>query len=159
MTAPARVLLSHPAGWIATGFGSGLSPRAPGTVGSFAALIPWWLWLRDLPTPYYAVVLAVGMAVGIWASNWVINRTRIADPGFVVWDEFIGLWIALFLLPTGWPWIAAAFALFRLLDIWKPWPVGWADRKIHGGLGVMLDDVLAGILAFAVLRFAQYAIR
>lgn len=159
MTAPARVLLSHPAGWIATGFGSGLSPRAPGTVGSFAALIPWWLWLRDLPTPYYAVVLAVGMAIGIWASNWVINRTRIADPGFVVWDEFIGLWIALFLLPTGWPWIAAGFALFRLFDIWKPWPVGWADRKIHGGLGVMLDDVLAGILAFAVLQIAQYLVR
>jgi phosphatidylglycerophosphatase A len=155
MTAPARVLLAHPAGWIATGLGSGLSPRAPGTVGSLAALIPWWLWLRELPPMQYAAVLVAGLLVGVWASNWVIARTRIADPGFVVWDEFIGLWIALFLLPAGWPWVAAAFALFRLFDIWKPWPVGWADRKVHGGLGVMLDDVLAGLLAFAILQVAR----
>ena len=159
MTAPARVLLSHPAGWIATGFGSGLSPRAPGTVGSLAALIPWWLWLRDLPSIYYIAILVVGTLIGIWASNWTIARTRISDPGFVVWDEFIGLWIALFLLPAGWPWIAAAFTLFRLFDIWKPWPVGWADRKVHGGLGVMLDDILAGLLAFAVLQIVQYLVR
>jgi phosphatidylglycerophosphatase A len=158
MSAPARALLAHPAGWIATGFGSGLSPRAPGTVGSLAALIPWWLWLRELPPVQYAAVLVAGVVVGVWASNWVIARTRIADPGFVVWDEFIGLWTALFLLPAGWPWISAGFALFRLFDIWKPWPVGWADRKVHGGLGVMLDDVLAGLLALAVLQIVRHAI-
>lgn len=159
MSSRARALLSHPAGWIATGFGSGLSPRAPGTVGSLAALIPWWLWLRELPALHYAGVLVIGTLVGIWASNWVIARTRIADPGFVVWDEFIGLWIALFLLPAGWPWIAAGFALFRLFDIWKPWPVRWADRSVHGGLGVMLDDLLAGLLALAVLQVSKYAIQ
>ena len=98
------------------------------------------------------------MLVGIWASNWTIARTRIADPGFVVWDEFIGLWIALFLLPTGLPWIAAGFALFRLFDIWKPWPVRWADRSVHGGFGVMLDDVLAGLLALAVLQLTRHAL-
>ena len=155
MSAPARVLLSHPAGWIATGFGSGLSPRAPGTIGSLVALIPWWFWLRDLPATYYAGVLVAGTLIGIWASNWTIACTRIADPGFVVWDEFIGLWIALFLLPAGWLWIGAGFALFRLFDIWKPWPVGWADRKVHGGLGVMLDDILAGLIALAILQFAS----
>ncbi len=155
MSAPARVLLAHPAGWIATGFGSGLSPRAPGTIGSLAALLPWWFLLRELPALPYGAVLVAGSVLGVWASNWVIAKTRISDPGFVVWDEFIGLWIALFLLPAGWIWIAAGFALFRLFDIWKPWPVGWADRKIHGGLGVMLDDILAGLLAFAVLQLAR----
>ena len=158
MSDRAQQLLTHPAGWIATGFGSGLSPRAPGTVGSLAALIPWWLWLRELPMPQYAAVIVLASLIGVWASNWVIARTHISDPGFVVWDEFIGLWIALFLLPPGWPWIAAGFVLFRLFDIWKPWPVRWADRSIHGGLGVMLDDILAGLLAFAVVQLAHRVI-
>ena len=150
--ASARVVLSHPAGWIASGFGVGLSPRAPGTVGSLAALVPWWFLLRDQPPWSYALAVLAAFAVGIWAASWVIKRTRIEDPGVVVWDEFIGQWIALFLLPAGWPWIIAAFALFRVFDIWKPWPVRWADRHLHGGTGAMLDDVLAGIYAFLVVQ-------
>ena len=145
-------MLSHPAGWIASGFGVGLSPRAPGTVGSLAALVPWWFLLRDQPPWSYALAVLAAFAVGIWAASWVIKRTRIEDPGVVVWDEFIGQWIALFLLPAGWPWIIAAFALFRVFDIWKPWPVRWADRHLHGGTGAMLDDVLAGIYAFLVVQ-------
>ena len=148
----ARVLLAHPAGWIATGLGSGLAPRAPGTAGSLLALLPWWLWLRDLPPIAYLGVVAVAFLVGVWASRWCIARTGIADPGFVVWDEFVGLWLALAWVPAGWPWIAAGFLLFRLFDIWKPWPVRWADRNVHGGVGVMLDDLLAGALALAVLQ-------
>jgi phosphatidylglycerophosphatase A len=148
----ARTLLVHPAGWIATGFGSGLSPLAPGTVGSLLALLPWWLWLRGLSPVVYFAVLAAAFAVGVWASRWTIARTGIADPGFVVWDEFVGLWLALAWLPSGWPWVVAGFGLFRLFDIWKPWPVRWADRRVHGGVGVMLDDLLAGALALAVLQ-------
>ena len=148
----ARVLLAHPAGWIATGLGSGLAPRAPGTAGSLLALLPWWLWLRDLPPIAYLGVVAVAFLVGVWAARWCIARTGIADPGFVVWDEFVGLWLALAWVPAGWPWIAAGFLLFRLFDIWKPWPVRWADRNVHGGVGVMLDDLLAGALALAVLQ-------
>jgi len=82
----------------------------------------------------------------------VIAKTRIADPSVVVWDEFIGQWLALFLVPSGWLWIVGGFALFRLFDIWKPWPVGWADRQLHGGFGVMFDDALAGMYAFLVLQ-------
>ena len=151
----ARLLLTHPAGLLATGLGSGLLTRAPGTVGSLAALLPWWLWLRDLPDSGYALVLVAGFALGVLASRWVIARTGIADPGFVVWDEFIGLWLALWLLPAGWPWIAAGFALFRLFDIWKPWPIRWFDRNVHGGLGVMLDDLVAGAAAFAAVQGAR----
>lgn len=145
-------MLTHPAGWIASGLGVGLSPRAPGTVGSFAALIPWWLWLRHQDLALYLGVLVLAFGIGIWAANWVIARTRIEDPSVVVWDEFVGQWIALLLAPAGWQWVLGGFALFRLFDIWKPWPVRWADRKLHGGVGAMLDDVLAGVYAFLVLQ-------
>jgi phosphatidylglycerophosphatase A len=149
---PARALLAHPAGWIATGFGTGLSPRAPGTAGSLAALLPWWFLLRGMQPGLYLACLLALFAIGVWAADWAIKRSGINDPGFVVWDEFIGQWLALFLLPAGWPWMVAAFVLFRLFDIWKPWPVRWADRSLHGGFGAMLDDVLAGAYAFLVLQ-------
>lgn len=148
-----RTLLGHPAGWIATGFGSGLSPVAPGTAGSLAALLP-WLALRELPLSGYALAVAAAFALGVWACGWVVAALRLEDPGAAVWDEFVGLWIALApLLPhaSGWPWVAAGFILFRIFDIWKPWPVSWADRRVGGGFGVMLDDVLAGIYAALLL--------
>jgi len=148
-----RVVLGHPAGWIATGFGSGLSPIAPGTAGSLAALLP-WVALNELPLPYYAVALIIAFALGVWACAWLVGKAGVADPGFAVWDEFVGLWIALAPLvgmPGSWAWIAAGFILFRIFDIWKPWPVSWADRNVEGGLGVMLDDVVAGAYAAIAL--------
>jgi len=148
-----RVVLGHPAGWIATGFGSGLSPVAPGTAGSLTALLP-WLALDELPLRYYALALVLAFALGVWACAWVVRKLRVADPGYAVWDEFVGLWIALTPLvgmPDSWAWIAAGFILFRIFDIWKPWPVSWADRNVEGGLGVMLDDVIAGLYAAIVL--------
>jgi phosphatidylglycerophosphatase A len=156
--ADARGLLRHPAGWIGTGFGSGLFPRAPGTVGSLAALLPWWLFLRPLDPLWYLGVLVATFAVGVWSADWMIARTRIADPSVFVWDEFVGLWLALFLAPAGWAWAVGGFALFRLFDIWKPWPVRWADREVHGGLGAMLDDVLAGVYAFFILQGLTFAL-
>jgi phosphatidylglycerophosphatase A len=153
-----RVLLRHPAGWLASGFGSGFSPRAPGTVGTIVALLP-WLWLRTLPLPLYAIAIVVSFAVGVWASTWVVRRSGIQDPQVVVWDEFVGVWIALAAAPTGWIWMLAGFALFRLFDIWKPWPVRWADEQLHGGLGVMLDDVFAGIYALIMMQLAELFLR
>lgn len=151
----ASTLLRHPAGWIASGFGVGFAPVAAGTFGTLAALVPWW-WLRELPLPYYALVLIAAFALGIWAAQWVIRTTHIEDPSVVVWDEFVGVWIALAAAPRGWIWLLAGFALFRLFDIWKPWPVRWADRELHGGLGAMLDDALAGLLALLVLQLAAW---
>ena len=155
---PARVVLTHPAGWIASAFGLGLSPRAPGTVGSLAALLPWWFLLRELSLPVYLGVLLIAFVVGVWAANWVIAQTRIEDPSVVVWDEFVGQWIALLLAPAGWHWMLAGFALFRLFDIWKPWPVRWADRQLHGGFGAMFDDVLAGVYAALVLQLIAFLV-
>ncbi len=151
-----NALLRHPAGWIATGFGSGFSPFAPGTVGTATALLP-WLWLRTLPLPFYALAVAFAFAIGVWASSWVVRRSGVNDPQVVVWDEFVGVWIALAAAPFGWVWALAGFALFRAFDIWKPWPVSWADRKLHGGLGVMLDDVFAGLYAMAALQSLRAA--
>jgi phosphatidylglycerophosphatase A len=152
-----KVLLRHPAGWIASGFGSGFSPRAPGTVGTAVAMLP-WLWLRTLPLPYYALVVLLAFVIGVWASTWVVRRGGVQDPQVVVWDEFVGVWIALIAAPAGWIWMLAGFALFRLFDIWKPWPVNWADEKIGGGLGVMLDDVFAGFYALIVMEIAAWFI-
>ena len=157
-SAQLSALFRHPAGWIATGFGSGLSPIAPGTAGSLLALLP-WLALRELPWPLYAVVLVLAFALGVWACNWIVEALRSADPGVAVWDEFVGQWMALTPLlgmPQPWSlrhclWIFAGFILFRLFDIWKPWPVSWADRRVGGGLGVMLDDVIAGAYAAIAL--------
>ena len=148
-----RALFRHPAGWIACGFGSGLSPVAPGTAGSLVALLP-WLALRELPSTFYCIVLVLAFALGVWACGWAVKVLRIADPGAVVWDEFVGQWIALaplLWLPRGAVWIFGGFILFRIVDICKPWPVSWADRKVNGGLGVMLDDVIAGVYAAVAL--------
>lgn len=149
-----RALLSHPAGWIATALGAGLSPRAPGTAGSLAALLPWWFLLRGLPLGWYVAVLAAGFLLGVWACEVSDRRLGMHDQGALVWDEVIGMWITLVAAPAPWWWMLVGFALFRLFDIWKPWPVRWADRHVHGGLGVMLDDVIAGICALIVLQVA-----
>lgn len=148
-----RAVFSHPAGWIASGFGSGLSPFAPGTAGSAAALLP-WLLMRELPIAALAAIILLAFAIGIWASNVVIERLQISDPGVIVWDEFVGQWIAclpLLVWPVHWGWLFAAFLLFRAFDVIKPWPCSWADRRVKGGFGVMLDDALAGVYAALVL--------
>jgi phosphatidylglycerophosphatase A len=95
----------------------------------------------------------------VWACGVADRRLRLHDQGALVWDEVIGMWITLAAAPAPWWWMLVGFALFRLFDIWKPWPVSWADRRVHGGLGVMLDDVLAGVYALIVLQLAALALR
>lgn len=153
-------LLKYAQAWLALGFGTGLSPKAPGSIGSLAAAALWWLLFADLSLPIQVGVIASGFLLGVWVSDWMIARTHITDPGFIVWDEFIGMWIALLLLPKTLLWYAIAFALFRLFDIVKRGPVGWADKRFKGGFGVMIDDVIAGLLAMAIVqlayRFSQF---
>ncbi|HSX59736.1 MAG TPA: phosphatidylglycerophosphatase A [Tahibacter sp.] len=153
-----RTILGHPAGWIASGFGAGLSPLAPGTVGSAVALLP-YLWLRELPPGIYLGVVLAVFVLGAWASRVLVARLRLEDPGCIVVDEFVGQWLALALAPPGWLWIVVGFLLFRLFDIWKPWPVSWTDRNVGGGLGVMLDDALAGLMAGAALAALARAVQ
>jgi len=154
-----RALLATPAGWLACGFGSGLTPAAQGTFGSLAALLP-WLLLRQLSIPLYVLVLLAGFAIGVWACDIAGRALGVDDHRSLVWDEFIGQWIALIplllpaLLPGSlsmWWLLLAGFVLFRLFDVWKPWPIRWMDRHLKGGMGVMVDDVVAGIFAAIVL--------
>ena len=160
LTAAQRAsLLSHPAGWIATALGAGLSPKAPGTAGSLVALLPWWLLLRSLPLAWYVAIVVAGFVLGVWACGIAGKRLGVHDHGALVWDEVIGMWITLLAAPHSWWWMLVGFVLFRLFDIWKPWPVRVADRRVHGGLGVMLDDVLAGAYALLALQLIASAVR
>ncbi|WP_036137359.1 phosphatidylglycerophosphatase A family protein [Luteibacter sp. 9135] len=154
-----RRLLTSPAGWLACGFGSGLTPKAQGTFGSAAAILP-WLLLRDLPPLAWMAILVVSFAVGVWACEIAGRILGVADHRSLVWDEFVGQWIALLpaLLAPWWV-VLAGFALFRLFDVWKPWPIAWFDRRVKGGLGVMLDDVIAGLFAAAVLSLVLFFVR
>lgn len=140
----------NPIHLIACGFGSGLAPKAPGTFGTLAAVPFWWL-LQMLSWPLYWTVLAAAFALGVYVCGRAGRDIGVQDHGALVWDEFVGLWIALAFAPASWMWIAIGFALFRLFDIWKPWPIRWFDRNVKGGLGVMLDDVVAGLVAMAIL--------
>ncbi|HEX4911125.1 MAG TPA: phosphatidylglycerophosphatase A [Permianibacter sp.] len=142
--------------WVAVGFGSGLAPKAPGTFGTLAALpvvsVAWWA----LPTLWYAVLLLPLFVLGVIASERTARDFGIQDPGAIVIDEWAGLWAGALFLPFHWLNVLLLFVLFRLFDIGKPWPVSWADRRVHGGLGIMLDDLLAGFMTCAVLQLGWY---
>lgn len=146
-----RLLLSSPAGWLACGFGSGLTPVAQGTFGSLASILP-WLLLRQWSLPINLLIIVVGFAIGVWACDVAGRALDVDDHRSLVWDEFIGQWIALLpALIAPWWAVAAGFVLFRLFDVWKPWPIRWFDSHVKGGMGVMIDDVLAGLMAALVL--------
>ena len=145
----------NPIHFLAFGLGSGAAPKAPGTFGTLAA-IPLWLLFADLPILSYIAVIVVTSLVGIWLCGQTSKDLGVHDHGGIVWDEFVGLWITYIALPEGWVWVLFGFLLFRLFDIWKPWPIGWADRKVNGGLGIMLDDILAGFMALGVLQAVNY---
>lgn len=140
----------NPIHLIACGFGSGLAPKAPGTFGTLAA-IPFWLVLQSVSWPIYWLIVIAAFVFGVFVCGRTARDIGVQDHGAIVWDEFVGLWITLAFIPLNIVWIALGFALFRLFDIWKPWPIRWFDRNVHGGFGVMLDDVLAGVLACLVL--------
>lgn len=142
-----RLLVSDPAHFIALGFGSGLVPVLPGTAGSLLGLLLFFA-VRDLPWFVYLGLVAALFVVGGLAAHRSARLMAVEDPSCIVIDEIAGMLLALFLSPAGWTWPLVAFVLFRLFDILKPWPVGLADRRVQGGFGIMLDDLLAGGYAF-----------
>ncbi len=145
-------LLRNPLHFLSLGMGSGLAPKAPGTVGSVAALVIYYLLLQGLSLPVYLAVVAMSIVVGIYLCGYTAKAMGLHDAPAIVWDEFAGLWLALVLLPPQWYWPLIGFVLFRFFDILKPWPISLADKKVHGGLGIMMDDVLAGIMAAIVMH-------
>ena len=149
------VALSTPAGFLAFGFGSGLSPWAPGTVGTLAAFLP-ALFLVQLPTGLAVLIILLAFALGIHLCSVTGRALGEHDHGGMVWDEFVGFWLVLVFVPFDWAWWLAAFVVFRVFDIHKTWPIRWLDRRVQGGFGVMLDDLIAGVYSLIVLLTAEW---
>ncbi len=152
-SAPANWNFRDPAQILGTGFGTGLLPVAPGTWGSLFALPAAWGIFEMAGRAGLAAAVVVAFAAGVWAAERCARQWQDDDPKQVVIDEICGQWLVLLAVTPDAVHYGLGFALFRAFDIYKPWPVSWADRKIKGGLGVMLDDVLAAIYAGAVLYF------
>ena len=166
----AKFMMAHPAHFMALGFGSGLSPLAPGTAGTLWAWLSYLVLQRWLPHSSIGWLIAVSIPLGWWVCTLTARNLRVLDPGSIVWDEIVAFWAVLWLInPTGLWGQAIAFALFRYFDAAKPGPVGWADRLSHGidpatnrnawtiaGFGIMFDDLVAAgctLLAIAIWRF------
>lgn len=150
-----RTVFRDPVHFLAFGFGSGLIRPAPGTWGTLAA-VPLYLLLAPLPWWGYLAAVLLAMWLGVWLCGESARRLGVHDHPGIVWDEFVGLWITLLAAPAGWPWLVLGFVLFRFFDAVKPWPIRWFDRQVHGGLGIMLDDVVAGLFSLAGLQLAAW---
>lgn len=141
----------NPIHLLAFGFGAGLVPIAPGTAGTLVG-VGLYLFMLHLSISCYVAVVAVLFLLGIWLCATTARALGVHDHPGIVWDEIVGFLITMVAAPIGWVWIVAGFVLFRLFDIWKPWPIGLIDRRVHGGSGIMLDDLLGGVYALAVLQ-------
>ena len=152
-----RFLLAHPAHLIALGFGSGLAPKAPGTVGTVLGLPLFWAITAIAPDlPNQLILIAATFLLGIWACARTGRALGVADHGGMVWDEIVAFALVLLFTPAGWMWMLAAFGLFRLFDIVKPWPIRFFDARLKNGFGVMFDDLLAAGYAIACLQLAAH---
>jgi phosphatidylglycerophosphatase A len=150
-----RFAFSHPAHCVAFGFGSGLSPWAPGTAGTLLAWLAAWIVGAALATPAALAVIAVLFALGVWVCGITGRHLGIADHGAMVWDEVVAFLLVLAIVPMTFAWQLAAFVLFRLFDIVKPPPIRWLETRFKGGFGVMADDLLAAGYALLVLAAVQ----
>jgi phosphatidylglycerophosphatase A len=145
-----KQILSDPILFLAFGFGSGLAKKAPGTMGTLAAIPVYWLFAQTNLFIYSLLTLVVTL-VGIPICDIAAKKLDEHDFGGIVWDEIAGYLITMWLVPFTWQAMVLGFILFRFFDILKPWPIKWIDRQVHGGLGIMLDDVLAGVFAGGLL--------
>lgn len=149
-----RFVFSHPAHFLACGFGSGLSPWAPGTAGTLAAWLLYPLIRPQFSVLGFALFLLAGFVLGVFAAARTGRALGVVDHGAIVWDEIVPFWLVLLLAPPGWLWQSAAFFLFRIFDIVKPQPARWIDTHVKSGFGVMADDVIAAGYTLLVLALA-----
>ena len=143
-------LLRDPGHLLSLGFGSGLAPRAPGTFGTLVA-VPVYLLCAQLPLVTYLSVVVAAFVLGVYLCGRTARALGVHDHPGIVWDEVVGYLLTMAWAPSGWLWVVLGFIFFRLFDILKPWPIRLLDRSVHGGLGIMIDDALAGVLAAACL--------
>jgi phosphatidylglycerophosphatase A len=164
--ASAAFMRRHPAHWIALGFGSGLSPWAPGTVGTLWAWVAFLVldrWLASLGPLAWGIWIAASLGLGWWACTRTAQHLAVADPGAIVWDEVVAFWTVLWLvMPAGWLAQLVAFGLFRFFDAVKPGPVGWCDRHFKAargwrqGLGILADDLVAALCTLLVIALWRF---
>ena len=148
-------LLKNPLHLLSLGFGSGLSPKAPGTMGTLFAIPP-YLLLAQLDLLWYLVAVVIAFGVGVYLCGYTSRALGVHDHSGIVWDEFVGYWVTMLAAPPGWQWILVGFVLFRLFDVVKPWPVSLADKRMKGGFGIMFDDLLAALYALAGLQLTAW---
>lgn len=163
LRASAAFMRKHPSRWIALGFGSGLSPKAPGTVGTLWAWVAFLVFDRWLGAGGWGVLIGVSLVVGVWACARTAHDLAMADPGAIVWDEIVAFWIVLWLvMPAGFVAQAIAFALFRFFDAAKPGPIGWTDRRFKSargwmqGVGILADDLAAALCTLLVIALWRF---
>ncbi|MEW8507970.1 MAG: phosphatidylglycerophosphatase A [Candidatus Thiodiazotropha sp.] len=142
--------LRKPVHLLAFGFGTGMLPKAPGTYGTLVG-IPLYLMLQPLPPALYLLLLALAFIAGLWICQRTAEDLGVHDHSGIVWDEIVGYLAAMAFAPPGWVWIVIGFLLFRLFDIFKPWPIRWIDHRVDGGMGIMLDDLIAGLYSAGVI--------
>jgi phosphatidylglycerophosphatase A len=149
----AKQIMTDPVLFLAFGFGSGLAKKAPGTCGTVAAIPVYYLFAQaNFLT--YSLLTIIATVVGVWLCDVAAKKLDEHDFGGIVWDEVAGYLITMWFVPFSWQAMIIGFVLFRFFDILKPWPIKWIDKQVHGGLGIMLDDVLAGVFAGGLLWLA-----
>jgi phosphatidylglycerophosphatase A len=141
--------------FIAFGFGTGTISFAPGTFGTLIA-IPIYLLMQPLSSLAYLILTLIIITGSVWICSEVTREIGVDDHQGMCLDEVVGFLVTMFHAPAGWKWILTGFVLFRLFDIWKPWPISYVDRNIHGGFGIIFDDVLAGIFSCAILQLLAW---
>ncbi|MEO1889010.1 MAG: phosphatidylglycerophosphatase A [Cycloclasticus sp.] len=145
-----KQLLASPVQMLAFGFGSGLAKKAPGTMGTLAA-VPMYYGMVHLPDVAYLMIMLVVIVSGVWICGKASEEIGVHDHGGIVWDEIAGYLLTMYWVAFSWQNMLLGFALFRLFDILKPWPINWLDRHVEGGFGIMVDDLLAALMAAACL--------
>ncbi|WP_088331628.1 phosphatidylglycerophosphatase A [Lacimicrobium sp. SS2-24] len=147
--------LRHPAHFLALGFGSGLSPVAPGTMGTLVTL-PLVCLLALTGLISYVLVTLVACVIGIWICGRTARDMGVHDHGAIVWDEVAGMLLTMIAVPVTGVTLLVGFVIFRVLDILKPWPISYLDKHVHGGAGIMADDILAGVMACLLMHLLMY---
>ena len=150
-----RSVWTDPIHFIACGFGVGVIPWMPGTFGTLAGVVLYWM-LSPLPVWAYVLITAVLVVIGVFICDKTNRDFGTDDHPAAVWDEIASFPIVMIAVPRTWYFILIGFLLFRFFDIVKPWPIGWIDKNIHGGVGVMLDDVVAALFSWVILQFVVW---
>jgi len=149
--------LKDPVVFLALGMGSGLSPKAPGTAGTLLT-VPLVYFLQQQTLLIYLLATLFVLVTGSWVCGYAAKKLQVHDHASIVYDEVAGFLITMIMVPAGWYWMFSGFVLFRFFDAVKPWPISWFDKNIHGGFGIMLDDVIAGLISLCCLLLAQWLI-